>query len=268
MLDLGRIRAVLLDMDGVLHRGSDVLPGAAELAPTMADLNLRYACLTNNSSQLPATFAARLGANGIHITPEHIITSSTATSRMLRERYPQGTRMLAIGMDGVRQSLFGDGYFVPADRDVAAVVVGVDFELTYATLRAGTLALRAGAEFIATNADKTFPSPEGLIPGAGAIVAALQAASDRVPEIVGKPRPAMFEAALHLLGVSAAETLMVGDRLDTDIAGAQGVGIATAFVETGVNTRAEAEACAAPPDLILPDLAALLERLRSAHTRG
>ncbi len=262
MLNRSRLRAVLLDMDGVLHRGAVVLPGATELSTTMVALGLRYACLTNNSSQLPAIFAGKLAASGITVPVNHIITSSTATAQLLRERFPQGTRLCAIGMAGVQQALFGDGYFLQDDADVAAVVVGVDFELTYAKLRVATLALRAGAAFIATNADATFPAPEGLIPGAGAIVAALQAASDKVPEVIGKPEPAMFQAALQLLGVSAEETLMIGDRLDTDIAGAQRAGIATAFVGSGVHSIAEAEAWPTPPDLILPDLAAVLAVLR------
>lgn len=265
MLNLARVRAVLLDMDGVLHRGADVLPGATDLAATMDALGLGYACLTNNSSQPPERFAAKLGGLGIPLPPNHVITSSTATGRMLRQRYPRGTRMLAIGMEGVRNALFGDGYFVDATEDVAAVVVGVDFDLRYETLRLGTLALRAGAAFIATNSDKTFPAPEGLIPGAGSLVAALEAASDRRAEVVGKPEPMMFLAALDLLGVSADEAIMVGDRLDTDIVGAQHVGIGTVFVESGVHTRAEAEIAPQPPDLILPNLAALLGLLRAAH---
>jgi 4-nitrophenyl phosphatase len=262
MLNRSRLRAVELDMDGVLHRGAVVLPGATELSTTMVALGLRYACLTNNSSQLPAIFAGKLAASGITVPVNHIITSSTATALLLRERFPAGTRLYAIGMAGVQHSLFGDGYFLQDEDDVAAVVVGVDFELTYDKLRVATLALRAGAAFIATNADATFPAPEGLIPGAGAIVAALQAASERHPEVIGKPEPAMFQAALQLLGVSAEATLMIGDRLDTDIAGAQRVGIATAFVGSGVHSIAEAQAWPTPPDLILPDLAAVLAALR------
>lgn len=263
MLDGTQLRAVLLDMDGVLHRGSVVLPGATDLAQAMETLGLRYACLTNNSSQPPASFAVKLMAHGIPIPANHIITSSTATAQILRERYPQGTRVYAIGMEGVQQALFADGYFVSATTNVAAVVVGVDFELSYEKLRIATLALRSGADFIATNADKTFPAPEGLIPGAGAIVAALQAASDQTPEVIGKPQPAMFQAALHLLEVRADQTLMIGDRLDTDMAGAQGVGIATAFVGSGVHSIAEAAAWPTPPDVILPDLAAVLRLLRA-----
>ena len=266
MLDLANIRAVLLDMDGVLHRGRMLLPGATELVATMDELGLRYACLTNNSTQTPAVFAQKLAAQGIQIAANHIITSSTATAQLLRERLPAGTRLYAIGMDGLQDSLFADGYFVAATNEVAAVVVGLDLGVNYEKLRVATLALRAGATFIATNGDRTFPAPEGLIPGAGAIIAALIAASDQTPTFVGKPEPAMFHAALHLLDVNAAETLMVGDRLDTDIGGAQGVGIATAFVETGVNTRVEAEAWPPPPDLILPNLAAFLDLLR--HSRG
>lgn len=265
MLNLASIRAVLLDMDGVIHRGSVALPGATDLAPTLDQLGIKFACLTNNSSQLPHEFSAKFAANNIQIRPEQIITSSTATAKILRDRYPRGTRLFAIGMNGVQSSLFGDGYFVSAEHDVTAVVVGVDFELTYARLRTATLALRAGATFIATNGDKTFPTPEGLIPGAGAIVAAVQAASDCVPEVIGKPEPAMFAAALAMLGVTAAQTLMIGDRLDTDILGAQRAGIATAFVGTGVNSMSEAHAWQPRIDIIAPNLAAVLDIVRNSR---
>ncbi|MCA0350669.1 MAG: HAD-IIA family hydrolase [Chloroflexi bacterium] len=265
MLNLKQLKLVLLDMDGVLHRGGEILPGAAELTTVLDRLGLGYACLTNNSSQLPATFARHLQDLGVAIATEHVITSSTATATLLRTRYPQGTRVLAIGMDGIQSSLFADGYFVSAETDVAAVVVGVDFNLTYARLKTATLALRAGAAFIATNSDRTFPAPEGLIPGAGSIVAALAAASDCPPEVIGKPEPAMFEAALQLFGVTAEQTLMVGDRLDTDIAGAQRVGIATAFVGSGVHSMQQAQAWQPAIDLVADDLAGILALLRAGR---
>ncbi len=261
-LDLRQIQALVLDMDGVLYRGSEPLPGAHELSATLRDLDLGCVCLTNNSSKLPATFTAKLAAMQIDIAPEAIITSSTAAREWLRERYPAGTRVYAIGMEGVQQALFHDGYFERATVDAEVVVAGIDFEVHYDKLRIATLALRGGADFVATNADRTFPAPEGLVPGAGAIIAALVAASDKQPVVIGKPEAAMFEAALSCLGLAAAQVLMVGDRLDTDIAGAQRVGMPTAWLASGVHTCADADAWQPQPDLLLPDLAALLALLR------
>lgn len=260
-MDARLLRALCLDMDGVLYRGH-ALPGAAEVTAVCEELDLDYLCLTNNSSQLPERFEERLAALGITMPAAHIITSSTAAATVLRDRFPAGTTVCAIGMEGLRAALFADGYFVPAAAEAQVVVVGVDFEVTYEKLKVATLALRRGAVFIATNADRTFPSAEGLIPGAGTLVAALQAASDRVPTVIGKPQPAMFEAALLRLGCAPHEVLMVGDRLDTDIAGAQALGINTAYVATGVSSWEEVAAWAPPPTLALPDLAAVLEWLR------
>ncbi|HEY1013783.1 MAG TPA: HAD-IIA family hydrolase [Herpetosiphonaceae bacterium] len=267
-INLSTIRAVLLDMDGVLYRGSEILPGAAALPATLERLGLRFLCLTNNSTRTPESVSAALAEHGVPIAGSHIMTTSTAAGRLLRERYPAGTPTYALGMEGLQQALFADGWFAPAGSDAALVVVGTHFGLTYDHLKIATLALRAGADFIATNPDTTFPSPEGLIPGCGAIVAALTAASGRVPEIIGKPQPAMFAAALHELGIGAGEALMVGDRLDTDIAGAQGAGIAAVFVASGVNTPDEARAWSPPPDLLCAHVGELLELLVAAHASG
>lgn len=267
-INLSTISAVLLDMDGVLYRGGEILPGAAALPATLGRLGLRFLCLTNNSTRAPESVSAALAEHGVPIGPEHIMTSSTAAGRLLRERYPAGTPTFALGMAGLQQAIFADGWFAPAGREAALVVVGTHFDLTYDHLKTATLALRAGADFIATNPDTTFPAPEGLIPGCGAIVAALTAASGRTPEIVGKPQPAMFAAALHELGIGAGAALMVGDRLDTDIAGAQGAGIAAVFVASGVNTPAEALAWSPPPDLLCAHIGELLDLLVAARGAG
>ncbi|WP_029214542.1 HAD-IIA family hydrolase [Kallotenue papyrolyticum] len=255
---LATIRSVLFDMDGVLYRGAEPLPGVNELLAFLRQQGIAYACITNNATRTPAQIAAALQTMGIGIGAEQILTSALATNFTLRAAAPRGTPVYAIGMAGLTEPLFGDGYFIPEETTPRYVVVGLDLELTYTKLRTAALAIRRGATFIGTNPDRTLPMPEGLAPGAGSILAALEAATDRKPMIIGKPERAMFEAALALLRAEAATTLMVGDRYETDILGGAGAGLKTALVLTGVSTRDEALAAPLPPDLIVEDLPTLL----------
>ncbi|GAB4427859.1 MAG: HAD-IIA family hydrolase [Chloroflexi bacterium OHK40] len=265
MLHLASIRAVLFDMDGVLYRGQQVLDGVRELLAFLDERGHRYACITNNASMTPEQYEARLAAMGIAMPAARVVTSAIATGRALRASYPRGTRVYIVGMRGLREALLADGHFVEDAEAPELVVQGADFELTYATLRQATLLIRRGARYVATNPDRTFPSEDGLIPGAGAIMAALVAATDVEPLVIGKPAPTMFHVAAELLGAAPARTLVIGDRLDTDIAGARAAGMPSALVLTGVSTRAEAEAGPVRPDAIYPDLPALLRAWQGAR---
>jgi 4-nitrophenyl phosphatase len=256
--DLTRIRAVLFDMDGVLYRGNQALPGVNELLAFLVEQGVTYACITNNASRTREQFSAKLQGMQIAVPPERIITSSTATSVWLRARAPRGTTVFAIGMDGLREALFGDGYFVEQPQNPEYVVVGADFEVTYAKLRTACFAIRAGAHFIGTNPDTTFPMEDGIAPGVGALIIALEAASDRKALIIGKPEPAMFNTALQMLGIPADEALAVGDRLDTDILGANRANVPSALVLTGVTTREQARTNEIQPTVIFDDLPHLL----------
>lgn len=255
--DLHRFDAVLLDMDGVLYRGHVPLPGVNEMLAFFDRRGIGYACVTNNATLTPAQFAAKLAGMGIGIPAERIVTSPVATRRYLENHAPRGTPIYYVGMEGLREALFGDGYFVYDERRPAFVVVGLDMEATYAKLKTATLAIRAGARFIGANPDLTLPTDEGLLPGAGALLALLRAATDVEPFVIGKPAPAMFHAAIELLGADPRRTLMIGDRLDTDIAGARAAGIAAALMLTGVTTPDVLERSAVEPDAIyagLPEL--------------
>jgi 4-nitrophenyl phosphatase len=260
MLNLAAIRTLLLDMDGVLYRGSTTLPGVNELLALCERRGVSYACITNNASQTPEQYEEKLRALGIPIPAERVVTSAMITNRYLRANYPRGTTVYAIGMRGLLSLLFDDGHFVWREQGPELVVVGADFEVTYAKLRAACLGIRAGARFIGTNPDRTFPSEQGLIPGAGALLAALVASTDTEPFVIGKPQPTMFLAAMELLGGQRDTTLVLGDRLDTDIAGGAAAGLRTALVLTGVSSRAEADEGPLTPDLIVADLPELVAR--------
>ena len=264
MLDLQRFRAVLFDMDGVLYRGNELLPGVHELLSYYDKHNIAYACVTNNSTLTSEQYEAKLADLGVHIKATHIVTSSVATRHYLAEQVPRDTRMYYIGMKGLQQALFEDGYYVYTEDHPAYVVVGADFELTYAKLRTACLAIRAGAHFIGTNPDTTFPSEAGIIPGAGSILALLRAATDVDPFIIGKPAPTMFQTASTILNTSPSDTLVIGDRLDTDIAGAHAAQMSAVLVLTGVTHEETLSQSTIQPDEVFADLPVLLERWRTS----
>lgn len=262
-MQLNRYRAVLFDMDGVLYRGSTSLPGVPELLAFFDQIGVQYACATNNSTLAPEQYAEKLAGMGIRIPAARIITSSVATRRYLEHRAPRGTPIYMIGMDGLQQALFADGYFVYDPQAPEFVVTGADFELTYAKARTACLRIRAGATWIGTNPDTTFPTEEGIIPGAGALLAMLRVATECEPYVIGKPGPAMFQTAVEVLGIAPEQTLTVGDRLDTDIAGAHAAGLAGALVLTGITTAAALATSALQPDVVFADLPALLSAWQS-----
>jgi len=259
MFAINRFGAALLDMDGVLYRGLTPLPGVNELLALFAQQGIAYACVTNNSTLTPEQYEAKLRAMDIQIPAAHVITSSVATRRYLESQAPRGTPLYYIGMDGLREALLGDGYFVFDEQRPQYVVVGLDFGATYAKFRVAGLAIRAGARFIGTNPDTTLPTEEGIAPGAGSFLALLRAATEVEPFVIGKPAPTMLQAAITILGVDPQRTLVVGDRLDTDIAGAKATGLASALVLTGVTTPELLERSALQPDAVyagLPELVA------------
>jgi 4-nitrophenyl phosphatase len=259
MLDLSAIDAVVSDMDGVLWRGDVALPGLTGFFDLVRRRRLPIVLASNNSSRSRAEYVAKLRHLGVApVAAEEIITSRTAMVEYLVSRYTPGTGVYVIGSDGLAAAIREVGFRVGEAASV--VVVGIDFALGYDKLRRASLLIREGADFLGTNGDLTLPSPQGLVPGNGAILAAIEAATGRAPTVIGKPSRPMFESALRLLGAAAGRTLMLGDRLDTDIAGAQAAGLRTALLLTGVATRAAAAAPGATvPDAIfagLPDLLA------------
>lgn len=256
------IRAFVIDMDGVLYRGPSRLPGAGRLLDTLQQQSIPFVLLTNNSTLTVEQYVAKLAGMGIHVAADRIITSAVATGIYLADQAPSGARVYMIGMDGVREALASRGFTLSAESP-EYVVVGLDRDFSYDKLRTAALAIRAGAHFVGTNPDATFPSERGLEPGTGAILAAIQAATDVAPHVVGKPRPEVFRSALKLLGAEPQVTAMIGDRLGTDIAGGAQAGLYTILVLTGVTTRDELSAAEADPDIVFDDLTALTNAVRS-----
>jgi len=252
---------IILDMDGVLWRGDEALPGMAALFERLYERKIPFALATNNSMKSPADYVVKLAGFGVTgVEPSHILTSGVVAVSYLKANYPPDTLIHVLGGDGLKALITAAGYplHFMGEEKASVVVAGLDTRVTYDKLKRAALQIRAGATFIGTNDDVTIPTPEGLAPGAGSLLAMLKAATDREPLLMGKPNPAMFEAALALLGTPPARTLMIGDRLDTDIFGAARVGLRTALVLTGVSTRAQAESGAITPDAIYAGLPELL----------
>jgi len=257
------VRNLLIDLDGVLYRGQTGLPGGPELIAFLRERDMPFLLVTNNSTLTPAQFVARLSKLGIDVPEDLIMTSGVATSAYLATLAPPGTRVNVVGEAALIDELKKHG-FVMAGRDAQYVVCGWDKGINFEKLKTACLAIRDGAIFIGTNADKTYPLEKDLIPGAGSILASLIAATDVDPIVVGKPEPIIIEQSLRMLGARAEETAILGDRLDTDILGGHRAGILTIMLLTGISGAAEAAAYQAPPDLIFDDLPALLEAWRDA----
>lgn len=251
------IRAVLIDLDGVLWRGSQPIGNLPEIFTALSARNLGVMLLTNNATQTAEAVRDKLLRFGVQISSDQIVSSAMAVAFMLKKQFPDGGPVYIIGSTGLYHALEQAGFWYD-DESPLAVVVGLDRGLTYEKLRKAALFIGAGKPFFGANPDTSFPEPEGLAPGAGAILALLEATTGVKPLIAGKPQPALFELALERLGTRPEETLMIGDRLDTDILGGQRVGCRTALVLTGVSKVEEAERWSPPPDLIAPDLTSLL----------
>jgi 4-nitrophenyl phosphatase len=254
----------ILDMDGVLYRGTETLPGVRELLDALTLRERQVTLATNNSMATPEAYERKLAAMGIDIPAADVITSAVATRDYLDLTLPAGAGIYVIGMPALREQLFEDSTFHPVqygEEQPAAVVVGLDMAFTYDKLKTAHQAIQAGAQFIATNADTTLPTESGLVPGAGSIVAALAAASRQQPTVIGKPETPMLEMAMRRMGVRPQETVMVGDRLDTDILAGERAGALTVLVLTGVSTREDLAAAEALPDVIVSDLPSLVAAL-------
>jgi 4-nitrophenyl phosphatase len=257
------VRALILDMDGVLWRGGELLPGVASVFGVAGRRGLGMVIATNNATVTAASVVGRLAQAGVTFPPEGVMTSAHAAAGYLRRTFPPPVRVFVIGEAPLIEALRQAGCeTVPGPDHPQSVVVGMDRGLDWAKLTEATLAIRAGATFVGTNPDRTFPSERGIGPGNGAILAALEAATGIAPTIVGKPEPHLFLESARRLTTDPAETLVVGDRLETDIVGGQRAGMPTALLLSGVTSRQQLDESQIHPDLVfegLPEMTAWLE---------
>lgn len=263
---LAEAKGFIFDMDGVLYTGSRALPGVKDLFNTLRLRDIPFFCGTNNSTATQQEFSDRLATMGIEVGPEHIQTSSTVTRDLLADdpEMPADARILVVGQPSIATILQQgtDFRIVGEDDDPATanvVVVGLDFSLTYDRIARAVKAIASGARFFCTNRDDRLPTEDGFVPGAGACVAPIQVASRVEPIVVGKPEPLMMLKGIEQLGCEPKQAVMVGDRLDTDIAAGQKAGMTTVLVLTGLTTRDDLSASSILPDLVFPDLPTMLQ---------
>ena len=254
---LKNIRALVLDMDGVLWRESQPIGDLPAIFSRFEKAGLKVILATNNATKTQDQYIEKLAGLGAHLKKEQIITSAMGIAYLLKKRFPQGGPVYIVGESGLVSVLKEAGFYELGESPLA-VVAGMDRGINFEKLKRATLLIRSGVPFYGTNPDKTFPTPEGLIPGAGAILASLQTATDLEPMIAGKPNPTLYEFALEILGTKPEETLAVGDRLETDILGGQRAGLRTALVLSGIATLQEGQAWTPKIDLIVSELGDLI----------
>lgn len=259
---MDRYHGFLLDMDGVIYIDQEPIPGAVEFIAQLRERRRKVLFLTNNSKLTRRGYRKKLAAMGIDSSEEEIMTSAVAAADFLAENYePDGAAAFMIGGNGLREELERTNVrLLDGEEGKRAdyVIVGWDTEFTYEKLKVACLALHAGAVFIGTNSDATFPSPDGLWPGAGAILAAVERSAGREALVVGKPNQYMIQAALSMVGEKADSTLMIGDRLETDVLGGWRAGLDTCLVLTGVARREDIEGYKPQPDMVVESLLELM----------
>ncbi len=265
------IQALIVDMDGVLWRGEQPIGDLPAIFQLISEHGLQITLATNNATLSVSQYIDKLLKFGVHLQSDQIVNSSLAVAHYLHAAYPHGGSVFIVGEIGLAETLKDKGFSVldalPENEnsslpgEIIAVVAAMDRNVTYEKITAATRLIRLGVPFIGTNPDRTFPTPQGLIPGAGAILAAIEAASDVKPVIVGKPSPEMYLVALERMKVSPEHALVVGDRLETDIAGGQKIGCRTALVLSGVTSLDAAQIWQPQPDAIFKDFSALVEAI-------
>ena len=243
-------------MDGVLYRGDEAIAGTRELIDFLRQQGIGFVLATNNATRTPQQFVDKLAGMAVQVHTQEVLTSSLATASYLARIAPPGAEVFVVGMDGLRTALEEAGFRLVEDG-AEFVVAGMDFTICYDRLAQASLQIRAGARFIGTNPDITFPSERGILPGAGSLLAFLEAASGVQPIIVGKPGTAMLEQALVRMGAQPATTAMLGDRLETDILAGQRAKLHTILVLSGVTDEVILSGSEIQPDLVFNDVAHL-----------
>lgn len=254
------VKAIILDMDGVLWRDNEPIGNLPEIFSEIGMRGWQVSLATNNATRTINQYVEKLANFGVEVQENQIINSAQAAAIYLKKFFPQGGNVYCVGESALSNTILNKGFNI-STKNVVAVVVAMDRKLTYEKLVQATLLIRSGAKFIATNPDRTFPTPVGLVPGTGATLAALEAASEIKPVVVGKPAPEMYQIAMQRMGILPENTLVVGDRLETDIAGAQEIGCRSALVLSGVTSLQKAQAWKPALDWLATDLTSLLAQL-------
>ena len=250
-------KAFICDMDGVIYRGTEVLPGAKSYIDWLKQHDKRYLFLTNSSERTPLQLAEKLTAMGIEVSPEHFMTSAIATAIFLQTQRP-GARIFVIGDHGLHQALTEAGFTVTEDRP-DYVVLGETVHYTYERIEKAIHHVLAGARLIGTNPDLTGPSEKGIVPACRALIAPIELSTGRQPYYIGKPNPLIMRHSLKRLGCRREEAVIIGDRMDTDIIAGIESEIQTVLVLSGITQKQDLERFAYRPDVILDHVGQIAE---------
>jgi NagD protein len=251
--DMKSVKNFITDLDGVLIKGNQLIPGADAFIARLEELGCEYLVLTNNSLYTPRDLVHRLQRIGLETATKRLFTSAMATASFLHSQRPEGTAFV-IGETGLTQAVHDVGYVI-TDIDPDYVILGETEAYNYELITKAIRLIDAGARFIATNPDVTGPTEAGIVPGCGAMAALIEKATGRAPFYVGKPNPLMMRSALNYLDVHSEDTVMIGDRMETDIVAGVESGMRTILVLTGVASREEVERFPYRPTWILDSIA-------------
>jgi 4-nitrophenyl phosphatase len=256
---LPNIRALIVDLDGVVHVGKTAVDGLEAFLAFAEKRGIELVYVTNNSTKTPQDLRRRLETFGVFAREERILTSALATARYLEKHYSRGAVMYPIGEQGLIEALESSGFQVGDDHP-RAVVVGLDRDITYEKIRVGASAVLAGAQFVACNVDSGAPYENGINPGAGAMVAAVEAVCQISPTVIGKPEPAIFEQAVERFSLEKEACAVIGDRLDVDIQCARRAGLKSIFVLSGMDSFELLADSPHRPDMVFQDVKELSDR--------
>jgi 4-nitrophenyl phosphatase len=268
MIELDSIQGFIIDLDGVIWRGEKLLPGVSAFFNELDRRNIPYIFATNNASTTPRKICLNAERMGFKMLETQIITSSQAAVNLLRQKLPEGADIYVIGEEGIQEAL-QQAHFqtINSAEQAQAVVVGMDRNVNWAKMAEAAYAISNGAIFLGTNSDPSFPTERGLAPGNGAILHALQLTTGVNPIVVGKPEPYLFLQAFDRLGTKPDQTLVVGDRLTTDILGGINAGALTALILTGVTSSSDLATSSIQPDFVFETLIALLAELQQGSEK-
>jgi NagD protein len=256
----------LMDMDGVLVHEEHLIPGADAFIAELTAHRANFVVVTNNPIYTRRDLRARLLSSGLDIPEDRIWTSALATAKFLDSQRPGGSAFV-IGEVGLTTAMHEAGY-VLTDRDPDYVVLGDTRTYSFETITTAIRLIEAGAKFVATNPDATGPSRAGSLPAAGAVAALIEKATGRTPYFVGKPNPLMMRSALRAIGAHSESTLMIGDRMDTDVIAGMEAGLATILVLTGISSLATVEQYPYRPSLVIDSVADLIGRTADPFATG
>ncbi|MFX3622850.1 MAG: TIGR01457 family HAD-type hydrolase [Ectobacillus sp.] len=254
-----KYKGYLIDLDGTMYRGEEKIEEASDFVKALAEQNIPYLFVTNNSTRKPEQVADKLLSFDIPATPDHVFTTSMAAANFVCEQKADAS-IYMIGEEGLHAALVEKG-FIFEDKNPDYVIVGLDRDITYEKLAKACLAVRNGAIFISTNGDIALPTERGMLPGNGSLTSVVAVSTQTQPIFIGKPESLIMEQALKVIGTSKEETLMVGDNYDTDILAGINAGMDTLLVHTGVTTKEKLSEYKVQPTYVVQSLTEWLERI-------